>query len=275
VRLIRNNERGSVTVLLFAAIPLMIAALLLVIDMGRIAVTRIKLQAATDRAAYAGAASLAHGLNSIAAENWNIHKAFRDLKSEFAQGTQKDRDTADQRIAAYEAGRDEALSNIQGVLLAMDQQAHETAAYALWANATDPKAEIRITDDIELYDDALPDEQQETLDYGYVAGGGSFMDPEKVEEESYEAFKYLIKRTDPNMSVGIYATSEVTPLMLGVLAQDPVEVHALSVAQAFGGSLADFADKETDTLEEAEEDTFEEGYDALYRSSIVPVWTEE
>ncbi len=276
MRLIRSgNERGSVTVLMFTAIPLMAAALLLIIDIGRIAVTRARLQAATDRAAYAGAASLAHSLNTMAAENWNIHKAFRDLKGEFAQGTQKDRETAQQRIGKYEASRDEAFTNIQGALLAMGERANDVASDVLFANASDAQAQIMINDDVQLYDDAEPDQQWETLDYGYVTGGGSFIDPEKVKEESYDAFKYLIKRTDPNTSVGIYATSEVTPLMLGVLAQDPVEVHAASAAQAFGGSLEEFATKETDDLEEAEEDEFEEGYDALYRSSIIPVWTLE
>lgn len=270
MRLMKNDERGSVTILMFAAIPLMTAALLLVIDMGRIAVTRVKLQVATDRAAYAGAASLAHSLNTMTAENWNIHKAFRDLKSEFAQGTQKDKQTAQQRIDKYESSRDQALSNIQGTLLAMADRAQDVAADVLFSNASNAQAQIQINDDVELLDDADPKEQSETLDYGYVTGGGSFMDPEKVEEESYEAFKYLIKRTDRNVSLGIYATSEVTPLMLGVLAEDPVEVHAASAAQAFGGSLEEFAEKETEDLEEAEEETFEDGYDALYRSAIIP-----
>ena len=69
--------------LLFASIPLLTAALLLIVDMGRIALTRARLMAATDRAAYAGAASLAHDLNQIAASNWEIHKAYRDLRKDF------------------------------------------------------------------------------------------------------------------------------------------------------------------------------------------------
>ncbi|MFH1830382.1 MAG: Tad domain-containing protein [Pseudomonadota bacterium] len=274
MRLIRtDNQRGSITVLLFAAIPLMAAALLLVIDMGRIAVTRARLQAAVDRAAYAGAASLAHSLNTMAAENWNIHKAFRDLRAEFAQDTQKDRETAQQHIGEYEAKRDKAFSNIEATLLAMGDRAKEAAADTLFSNTSDLETEIEdlsVRGDIDLADDAKPEEQEESLDYGYVTGGGSFLDPEKVKEESYDAFKYRIKRTDPNVSLGIYATSEVTPLMLGVLAEDPVEVHAASAAEAFGGSLEEFAQKETDDLDEAEEETFDEGYDALYRSAIIP-----
>jgi hypothetical protein len=262
-----NGDRGSVAVLIFAAVPILTALLLLIVDMGRISLTRARLQVATDRAAYAAASSLAYSMNELAAADWELHKAYRDLRGQFEADSEQSEDSARGRIDEYESRRDEALSEMETAISDMGGRALSHAESTLLKNSD------VTTLDMTFGGEPALETRNAVIDYAYMEGGGGAMDPEKQEEDSYEALSHMVKERSPGTTIGVFATAEVSPLMLGAIAADPIEVYAASVAQAFGGSLEDFALKDTDSVEEAETLELEDDYDALYRSSLVPVWT--
>jgi hypothetical protein len=262
-----KGDRGSVAVLVFAAIPILTAMLLLIVDMGRISLARARLQAATDRAAYAGAASLAYSMNLAASSNWKLHKAYRDLMELFDADSQPNEDEANNRIGDYEAARDGALTEMEYAISNMKGRAIGHAESTLIKNSNVTSLDMTLGGEPEL------DTRNSVIDYAYMEGGAGEMDPEKQEERSYEALSHMVKGRSPNATIGVFATAEVSPLMLGAVAADPVEVHAASAAQAFGGSIEEFALKEEGSVDEAEPIEIEEGYDGLYRSNLIPVWT--
>jgi hypothetical protein len=71
---------GSMTIALAIVTPLLMALLALVVNVGMLLHSRAKLQIATDRGVYAGAASIAHDMNRIARANWEIHSEYARLE---------------------------------------------------------------------------------------------------------------------------------------------------------------------------------------------------
>jgi hypothetical protein len=264
-----RGKRGGVAVLVMIAVPLLTAMLLLLIDVGRLAVARSRLQAAADRAAYAGAASLAHSLDRIAVANWDLFKAYRDLEEDFDRGDNQNRDAARERIRAYEASRDEALTTVEQTQSTMEERAESAAASTLAANARTSSETISASANPSLDAEADREAQWRMLTYSDITGT-SYIDPESVEEESYEALRYLVKRRAPDAAVAVEATTEVRPLFLQAALGDALQVRAEADAQAFGGSAEDFALRETDTAEEAAAEIDDGGYDALYRATLIP-----
>lgn len=266
-----RDDRGSVVVLMMLAVPLLVAMLAILVDFGRITVARARLEAASDRAAYAGAAALAHALNMIAAANWKIDKAWRILSHDLGADSQQGREAALQRIARYEAERNAAFDEIGAVRAQMNDHARGIAMNLLSENAPHAAGEAIIRGEISLSDEADYEAQHEWLTYGSVMGG-NFIDPNNVEEGGYEALKYLIKQPGPDSGLGVFARQTVKPMLLGRIMGD-VEIGAASASQAFGGSIEGFARKETETVGEAEAQVMDEGSDGLYRAALVPMWT--
>lgn len=265
-------DRGGVAVFFVLALPLMVASLIVLVDIGRIAVARARLQAACDRAAYAGAASIAHSMNGIAAANWRIHKAFRDLRDDFAADSQQEEAAARQRIDEYEGRRDAELAAVREILDAMEERSRAATVGVLEANAPGASAEFLYEGVTPPAEDIDPDVQSEEVDYSYISGD-IFIDPEDVEGGSYEALKYLIKESGAEARVGLIATTRVEPLTLGTFIGDGIDVQSFSAAQAFGGSIEEFAEQGAEGIDVAEGWVTDDGYDALYRASLVPGWT--
>lgn len=268
-----NSERGSIATFFLIAMPLMVAMLAVVVECGRIAVARTRVQAAADRAAFAGAAVVANGLNRIAAANWRIHKAWRDLDRDFRSDTQQDAEAAGQRFARYEAERDAAFEEIEATRDAMVPRARAISLATLAANAPRSEGAAVPRVDVALDDDADPDAQWGRVDYGRPSGGPIFTDPENVESGGFDALKFLIKRPASDAVLGVFAAQRVRPMLLGRMLGAGVEVRGAAAAQAFGGSIEGFARKEMGAIDEAEEAIDDGGNDALYRAALVPMWT--
>lgn len=258
--------------LFVAALPLMAAALIAIVEIGRIAVARARLSAAADRAAYAGAASLAHSLNMLAASNRRINESFRRLKADFDASSQQDEDAARQRIARYEAERDSELGEMASVLDAMRARSAGAAAGALAANYPSAFAWHRIAGEVRLRDDLAPEEQWERVGYSHIEGD-IYLDPEDVEGGEYDALKYLVKERGGDAAIGVFASARVEPLTAGPILSEGIDIYASAAASAYGGSIEDFAIEEVEDSDLAEGWTDEEGYDALYRAALVPKWT--
>lgn len=265
-----KGDAGSVAVLVAAAVPLLAATLLVLVDVGRLAFLRARLQVAADRAAVAGAAAIAHDLNRIAAANFRLHRAFSDLAADFASDTQQDERTARQRIERYEAAREAALEEVDEVAGRLPQRARSVADATLKANLPQAEAGYLLPGVPRLRDD-VEESQWERLEYGSIEGP-SFIDPESVASGGYRALSHLIKERSADAVIALAATAEVRPLLLDAWGGSSVRVLAASAGQAFGGAAEIFALKDAEELAEAEEQLDDEGSDALYRSALMPPW---
>lgn len=253
-----------------AAIPLLAATLLVLVDVGRLAFLRARLQVAADRAAFAGAATIAHDLNRIAAANFRLHRAYKDLAADFSSDTQQDERTARQRIETYEAARDAALEEMDASARQLPQRARQVAAAALEANLPVAEATWLLPGVPRLRDDADAS-QWETLEYGSVEGP-SFIDPESVERGEYRALSHLIKERSSDAVIALAASAEMRPLLLDAWGGPSMRVQATSAGQAFGGAAELFALQDAEELAEAEAMLDDEGTDSLYRSTLMPPW---
>ena len=253
-----KDERGSVAAFFLLAMPLMVAMLAVVIECGRIALARARVQAAADRAAFAGAAVVADGLNRIAAANWRIHRAWRDLDRDFRSDTQQD-------AAAFE--------EIEATRSGLVPRARALALATLSRNAPQAAGAAVPRVGVVLDDDADPDAQWGRVEFGRPNGGPIFTDPENVESGGFDALKFLIKRPASDAVLGVVAAQRVRPMLLGRMLGVGVEVRGAAAAQAFGGSMELFARRTTETVDEAEAIVGEDGSDDLYRAALVPMWT--
>lgn len=268
-----GDERASATVLMMIAVPLIVGLMAMVIGIGQVAVMRARMQVAADRAAFAGASVFAHVMNRVAQENWRIDRAYRDLRRDFESDTQQDRGTARQRRSRYEAARDAALANIDSVLSGMSARAEDAAAQVFFANAPYADARIIVRNGVGYSVREDPSEQWADVSYYYVEGGSSFIDPESVEGGRFRVLKHLLKRPGHEAHVGVRAKAAVRPLVMPWLFGGEVVTGATSAAQAFGGSAGRFAQKDAETIEEAQGLILDDGSDGLYRAATVPVWT--
>lgn len=268
-----RSESGGVAVLMAIAMPILVAMLALVVESGRVALARARLQTAVDRAAYAGASTIAAALGEVAADNWKVHKAWRDLSDDFAADTQQDQEAARQRFSLYEEERDEAIDSIEATQGSAEQRTRLSAEGVFKKNA--PQASVEVLPNIDLSLSAEIDRESQwgRPGYGYVTGP-IFTDPEDVEYGDFEALKFLAKEPGPGSSVGVFGSHRVRPLMMPLILGEGVNVFAASAAQAFGGSIEGFARKETHTLGDAESSVDDDGADGLYRAAIVPMWTQ-
>ena len=264
-----KSRRGSVFVLVLAVVPLFVVVLAFVINIGQLMYARARLQTNLDRAAYAGAASMADSLNEMAAQNWNIHKAWRDLSRDFRNDSQRDRSTAERRHGQYEAERDAALGEMETVVNEMCWKSEAVTTDTLLMNGSDVEPEVVVLG-CDQWPGSSEDEIEEArVGYSYITGT-SFIDPDDVEHGGYETLKYVRRKRTP-ASVGVMGSRVVRPLLLKNIFGEDIFIQAVSAAQAFGGSIELFAQKETDTIEEAEGLTDDDGDDDLYRMSLIPV----
>jgi len=97
------------------------------------------------------------------------------------------------------------------------------------------------------------------------------LDPEGLQEDSHEEPGLMTEERWPNTTIGVFAAVELSPLALGAIAVDPVEVYAASAAHAFDESTDEFSLEETDSVQGADPLEIEGGYDGLYDLSPVPV----
>ena len=181
-----NSSRGSVIVLFVAALPLMVAALIVIVEIGRIAVARARLQSAADRAVFAGAASLADSMNSLAASNWRINKSYRDLEEEFNSSSEQNEEAVRQRIEKYEATRDSALEDMSEVLSNMHERSETVAESAFEANYPSASAGFELSGDVRIDEELDRAKQWGELGYNRITGD-VFVDPEDVSSGQYAA----------------------------------------------------------------------------------------
>jgi len=264
-----KSKRGNVFVLVLATIPLLVVALSFVINLGQLIHARVSLQSSVDRSAYAGAASLANSLNGIAKENWNIHRAWRDLDRDFGSDSQRNRSTAGRRYSQYEAERDYALEGMEMIVSESCSQARSMAEDTLFLNDSNATSEVFLSGCDRMPGVSRDEVERERVGFSYITGG-TFIDPDDVDHGSYDALKYLRRRSEPAM-IALSAEEIVRPLLLTSVFGEALSIKAFSAAQAFGGSIERFAQKGGERIEEAERLLGGGGEDDLYRMSLIPL----
>lgn len=253
---IKNNQ-GSVIVLFMLTLPLFVAMLVIVIDMGRIIVARARLVAAADQAGVAGAASLARSMNLIALENSKINRAWAELESDFKNDSQQDKETAKKRFEKYGAERDAALERIGELRDGFAARAEAAALGTLAAGAPKSAGTVFIKNDMTILDDIDRARQYGRAGYGSIEG--PFIDPENYDGGSFEGLKFLIKERAPNPVMGVFASQKISPLIGGRIGVPDVEINFGAASMAFGGSIEDYALRGADA--------------SLYRAALIPMWS--
>lgn len=265
------KQKGSIVILMVIAIPLVVATLAAIVDLGQITLVRARLYAAADRAVYIGAATMADSMNRIAKQNWEINKAWRDLEQDFRENTQQNDKRRKEAINTFEGKYAAASEKIGEIQDAMWDRARLSTINMLTANTEGATGDIVGRGDVPISEDEDAG-QTGKANYGEVKGE-VFIDPEDVNKGSYSHTKYLTKPKGPDTTIGIFAEQTIRPMFFSRFFPNDFKVYAEATAQAFGGSVEDFALKETDSVEDAEKEVQGDGYDALYRAAIVPMWT--
>ncbi len=98
----------------------------------------------------------------------------------------------------------------------------------------------------------------------------SLPEPERVESGSVEALRFIAKVPVADAFIAVRAKKTVRPLLLARTFGDELRIEVQASAHAFGGSLSDFAQKTTDSIEAAEALLDAHQADRLYRAALLP-----
>ena len=264
-----RSELGSMTIALAIVTPLLVALLVLVVNVGTLLHARAKLQVATDRGVYAGAASLAHDMNRIARANWEIHSEYARLEEWLSGTSEPSEEEINNRFSEARARQADCFSRILDVNAEMFDRAVEAASEVAAANV--PGAEF--IPFFEPPEDGLMQIGGEDDDehYGYLSGSdieGTTFDPEDYDVEApEEVLRYLEKNDGRTLYFGGWVISESPAPIFTSLFGGATELAAAAGAQPYGGSIRAFA--EVDPLGDDPPDF--EARQHLYRVAFVPV----
>ena len=265
MRLFKINNGGGITVLFVLLVPVFVSFLMAIVVFGQIAIAKARLQIATDRAAYAGAASLAHSMDEIARANWKIHRSYLDLRHDFETMSQRNESTAKARYDNYNSEAEHHSDEIRDAISRMSDDAHEYAESTFQINSNGGSCDIRINSDISISDSLYPSSQWRTLNYNYIKGE-SFIDPNGVDGKNFRVLKYLAKKRDSGPTVLVSAIKAIKPLVH--IGNPYIVVRVEAAAMAYGGSISKFALLGGDKLDD--EGVVGSNSDELYRSTIIP-----
>lgn len=269
----RSNV-GSISIVLAIVAPLLVALMVLVVNVGVLLHARTKLQIATDRGVYAGAASLAHSLNEIARKNWEIHSEFARLKRDLDDDTQTDEPQVEQQIGDARARQVFLYEEMNGINAAMLAGAVNQAVSVIAANIPgaffEPFESVLESNVLDL--SRIEDAEGSGGVYDEVVGadivGDLVFDPESYEiQEPVRMLRYLYNTRMREVFFGgrvaVLSAVPIFPSLFG----GAVTLRAAAGAQPYGGSIEEFA--QVNPLGDDPPDF--EARQHLYRAAFVPV----
>lgn len=230
----------------FAALimPVIVLLMAMVINTGHIVDSKIKLQIAADRAAYAGAAKQAHILDWMAGKNWEIYKKFSDLKKELAENSTKSEAEGRRRFDHVS----QEINNIWELMSTWSQQGMAEAAKVSGAIASanyiaaQSSYPMQNNEMVFLRND-IETKQIQKLEWHGMQG--VFVDPEDHNSASDRITAYLIK--DDRYPTVRWVTQLTANLPTGFLTKTlnqwipGLQLSAVSAAQPHGGSIRECA----------------------------------
>lgn len=225
----------------FAALimPVIILLMAMVINTGHIVDSKIRLQIAVDRAAYAGAAKQAHIMNWMASQNHEIHKKYSDLKKELEDNSKQSVEEGRRRFNSVKQEINNIWSEMnrwsgQGMVKAAEVS--DAVARANYARGY-PMHPPQYRNMLLLRDDLRP-EQIQTLKFDGMKG--IFVDPTDHDSKDDRILSYLIKDERPTVR---WMTRLQADLPTGFLTKTlnaligGMKLNAASAAQPHGGSI--------------------------------------
>ncbi|MBI4366379.1 MAG: hypothetical protein HY543_06130 [Deltaproteobacteria bacterium] len=273
------NPRGNALVVVLLLLPFFAALIVFVADLAHRMATKLALQIAADRAAYAGAAHLAETLNAIAGKNWRIRQRFlaaqkklaaRSTEQSAAVGrydiaeAQADIDAL--REAMDELNRDGYRGACEAALAAARQWAPRAALRSMYGAAVvlGDAAGAHCEADAPLFsfgkDMVEPEEQWPDL--AFVWTEGNFVDPHGRDGADDRLLQY--RRKAPVQGAADNGAEVAHQVAFAVRLEEPAPASGLSdlfgegpllraaaAAQPYGGSIQAAAFWDAPTEEEA------------------------
>lgn len=234
------------TTLAALIMPVIVLLMAMVINTGHIVDSKIKLQIAADRAAYAGAAKQAHVMNKMSEMNRKIHERFEKLKSDIVPNTNKD--DADLKTKVQNAKSD--ITNMANTMQDWNKKsmvwAYDVSTAALqsnYANATQSRYRHN-QDMLELLTEYEPGQHQKLKSDYNILEGGLISEPKSYQDVVNIVLSYVVKNPDTHVRWESHVTA---PLPAGFLTKTlntylPVHhIYAVSAAQPHQGSIKDCA----------------------------------
>ena len=129
-----ENKKGSLTVWLVYVLPVLVMAFALFANVGILVDTKMRMQSAVDRGAYAGSAYLAHVMDNIAHLNWDFRKLYLDKKSLFAKASKDSKGLIDKHINELNQRQNELYEKMNSLLDEGYRNAYEIAKDVAFEN---------------------------------------------------------------------------------------------------------------------------------------------
>lgn len=251
----------------FAALimPLIVLFMAIVINTGHIVDSKIKLQIAADRAAYAGAAKQAHVMNKMAEKNWEVHQRFEKLKRDIVPNTNKDEEDLKTKVQNADAEITNMVNAMQewnSKAMAWSYDVSNSVLQANYGRATQNRYGVG-QDMFELLTEYETGQHQKLKSDFNILEGGLIYEPKTTEDVINIILSYVIKNPDTHVQ---WESDVSAPIPSGFLTSvlnrhfpQGMKFTATSLAQPHGGSIRDCAFKEK------KEDC------AQYQVSFVPI----
>lgn len=252
MRPLNLNEKGSVTVFFMIVLPLLIVFLLSTLNFGLQVFTKIKLQAALDRAVFVGGQVLTGKLNETARKNAEVFKAFDELQKHFKKNSKDTLDQARARVKNTKK-RQERLYEEMGRLEATAYGEAVAEAVAVFQQ-TFPKIPLNLE-----YSSPFAIDKGTFWEFGFDEIKGVMWDPKdyKGDVEIFKVREAFNKNPQGHVALALSAKLAKTPSILNLFRiKEPV--RAISAAQPYGGSIWHYAVEK-------------ENKERLYRTALVPV----
>ncbi len=222
--------------------PVIVLLMAMVINVGHIVDSKIRLQIAADRAAYAGAAKEAHVMNKMAEMNFKIHERFEKLESDIGPNTNKD--APDLKDKVQNAKTD--ISNMANAMQDWNAKAmawsYDVSSAILQSNYSDAtqKRYGAGLDMLELLTEYEPGQHQKLKSDYNILEGGLIHEPKSHQDVLNIVLSYIVKNQNTPVR---WESHVVAPLPAGILTSilndyvPDLHVYAISAAQPHGGNI--------------------------------------
>lgn len=274
----KKRQSGSITVWMTCVILVFVVIALFFINTMILVDTQIGLQGAIDRGVYAGAAYLSHVMNEVAELNWKFRKEYRDAKKELSSYSNENMKVIEDRIKVLNNNQAAIVQEMESLLsrgyakahLIAEDVAKENLARMPQLTSVLYRKEYGLGQMFQMVDDFESGKylSKEKITPSEITG--PVYDPENYNDSSFTLRKYLKKRTSSDDYValsGSVIAKFKPPFLSGFFAgKNGVRLGAIAAAQPYGGSIKEFAQDDSKTLEEAKNNEI-----YFYHPEFVPV----
>ena len=248
----RLNEKGAVTVFFMLVLPLLILFLIATVDFAMQVFYKIKLQAALDRATFAGAQVLTDKLNIVAEKNREVRKAFTELKHQLRTGSKDTLQQARDHVNQTKKKQQNLYDEMRELELKAATESLQEATAIF--QKTFPKGKIT-----PVYQSSFGIDTGTFQEFGFDEIDGVLWDPKNYKKnvEIFKVREAFNKTPQARVALAFSASLIQTPSILKLF-RPKFPLRSVAAAQPYGGSLWHHA-------------MLEKGNEHLYRTAFIPV----